>query len=263
MIDAIHQSMVGMWLRCGLQFQYRYLDGNVMPPSIKARTGSAVHKAAEINNQHKITAHEDLPLDVLQDAARDEYVRLLKDEGVFIPRDQLPEKARIINDNLNDAIGATGAYRSEVAPKVQPIFAEKSATVDIGLDLPIAGKLDTGTIEGVRDIKVQGITRNQAWADAEIQPDFYWHLYKEITGAYPQSFTYDALVTLKSGVKYNPLVTRRSTSLTRIRQYCAILLRDIQTGHFRPADPESWACSPTWCGWWQTCPHGARSRIIL
>ena len=263
MIDAIHQSMVGMWLRCGLQFERRYLLGEIMPPSIAARRGSAVHKAAELNNLQKVSSHEDLPLDVLQDAARDEYVRLLKDEGVFIPKEDLPSKAAILNDNLNQAVRTTEAYRKDVAPKIQPILVEKSATIDIGLDLPISGRLDLGTIDGIRDIKVQGQTKNQAWADAEIQPDFYWHLYKEITGAYPQSFTYDALVPLKEVVKYNPLVTRRQSNLTRIRQYCAALLRDLQTGSFRPADPESWICSPKWCGWWNTCAYGARSRISL
>ena len=69
MIESIHQSMLGMWLRCGVQFERRYIREEVIPPGIAARRGTAVHKAAEINHKQKLSTGKDLPISDLKDAA--------------------------------------------------------------------------------------------------------------------------------------------------------------------------------------------------
>jgi hypothetical protein len=46
-MDAITQSMLGMFLRCPHQFERRCLLGEIIPPGIAARRGSATHKAAQ------------------------------------------------------------------------------------------------------------------------------------------------------------------------------------------------------------------------
>ena len=69
-MEAITQSMLGMFLRCSHQFERRYLRGEIIPPGIAARRGSATHKAAQINLEQKLHSQADLPEDDLQDAAR-------------------------------------------------------------------------------------------------------------------------------------------------------------------------------------------------
>ena len=76
-METITQSMLGMFLRCPHQFERRYLRGEIIPPGIAARRGSATHKAAQINHEQKLHSQEDLPVGDLQDAARDHYVRLI------------------------------------------------------------------------------------------------------------------------------------------------------------------------------------------
>jgi len=89
-MEAITQSMLGMFLRCPHQFERRYLRGEIIPPGIAARRGSATH--------------EDLPVGDLRDAARDHYVRLVKEEGVFISKDQLPEKEKLLTGTTRTAL---------------------------------------------------------------------------------------------------------------------------------------------------------------
>ena len=107
MIRSIHQSMINTWLRCGVQFERRYLLGDIIPPGVAARRGSAGHKGADLNARNMIE-HDGqiMPLDSLQDAVRDEFVRLVKEERVFIPQAQLSAKNAILNDNLNQAVTA-------------------------------------------------------------------------------------------------------------------------------------------------------------
>jgi hypothetical protein len=95
-MKAITQSMLGMFLRCPHQFERRYLRGEIIPPGIAARRGSATHKAAQLNHEQKLHTKEDLPVSDLQDAARDHYVKQIKEEGVFIPKDQVAEKERLL-----------------------------------------------------------------------------------------------------------------------------------------------------------------------
>ena len=103
-MEAITQSMLGMFLRCPHQFERRYLRGEIIPPGIAARRGSATHKAAQINHEQKLHTHEDLPVGDLRNAARDHYVRLVKEEGVFISKDQLPEKEKLLTGTTRTAL---------------------------------------------------------------------------------------------------------------------------------------------------------------
>ena len=108
MIDAIHQSMVGMWLRCGEQFRRRYIENEILPPGIPARRGSAFHKSADTNHKQKISTGEDLPLGDLKDCASDEYKRLIRDEGVFIRPEKLPEKNALLNEVIIKVLARLG-----------------------------------------------------------------------------------------------------------------------------------------------------------
>ena len=145
MIDSIHQSTLGMWLRCGEQFSRRYLEGEIIPPGVAARRGSAFHKAAEINHRQKIVTREDLPAEDLKDAARDEFVRLVKEEGVYLTKEERPAKARLLNEGLNQAVSACEVYRKDVAPKIVPKEVERRYQDDIGVGLPLVGTVDCVT----------------------------------------------------------------------------------------------------------------------
>lgn len=260
MIKSIHQSMINTWLRCGVQFERRYLLGEIIPPGVAARRGSAAHKGADLNAKNMIE-HEGsiLPLDMLKDAARDEFVRLVKEEGVFIPPDQLSEKNAILNDHLNQAVTAMEKYHSDVAPIIKPVASELIIEADVGFPLPIGGIIDLAEERKIRDLKIRGKASNKDAAATDIQPSFYYELYRAHFGFYPDEFIYDEIIPLKTKTNYNPIpTTRDSASLERWRLYILAFLKDLNAGIFRPADPGHFLCTPTWCGYYQTCPYKSR-----
>jgi hypothetical protein len=103
MFDSIHQSTLNMAFRCGEQFRRRYLLGEIIPPSIAATRGTALHKANEVNLRQKVATQVDLPVADLKDAARDSYVYNLRN-GVFLSDEEIPQKNQLINEGLNQAL---------------------------------------------------------------------------------------------------------------------------------------------------------------
>lgn len=262
MITEIHQSMVNTWLRCGIQFERRYMNGEIIPPGVAARRGSAAHKGAEVNHINMISTGKILPLDALQDATRDEFVRLVKEEGVFIPADQKSEANAILNDNMNQALSAIEKYHEMIAPTIKPIAAELKISADVGLPLPISGVIDCVEEKRIRDLKIRNKATNQGNADSELQPSFYYELYKAHFGKYPEVFIYDEIVPLKTKTNYNPISTRRNQATQeRWRHYLKAFLRDLEAGIWRPADPAHFLCTPTWCGYYSSCAFGGLHRV--
>lgn len=248
--------MVGMWLRCPESFRRRYIENETMPPGITARRGSATHKAAQINNKQKIKSGLDLPLADLKDAARDEYVSLLTNEGVYIPRDQLSEKKKILNEGLNEALQATAIYHAQIAPKIQPISSEATFEADIpGIPLPVRGTLDCEDGAGfIHDLKVAK-RKSQEWADREIQPSFYYMLYRAAHGQWPQGFKFQFVIPNKEMLHEELVTTRDIQKLKVLFRIIDAFLKDLKSGNFKPADPSSWICSPDFCGYANSCQY--------
>jgi len=254
--------MVGMFLRCGLQFKFRYLEDLKIPPGVAARRGSSFHKATEVNHKQKMETKADLPLGDLKDAGRDEFVRLVKEEGVFIPTDKLADKNTLLNEALNDSLSAIELYHADIAPGIEPTAVEKNLIANIGCALPIGGKLDLIEPIRIRDFKC-GKTKNQTWADRAIQPTFYHALYKEEYGAYPEEFRYDIISPLKTKTNHIPLVTNRDdTDITTMKLTVNEFIKALKSGDYHRADPDHWICSSDYCGYFYICPNGELKRVV-
>lgn len=146
-MQAITQSMLSMFLKCFHQFVRRYLRGEIIPLGIVARRGSAPRKAAQLNHEQKLHAPEYLPLGDLQDAARGHYLQQIKEEGAFIPKDQVSEKERLLAGGMAAAVQLTRLYRQPLAPAIQPLLVEKKFILDTGLTLPLQGTIVVLTAE--------------------------------------------------------------------------------------------------------------------
>lgn len=259
MLTSIHQSHLGMFLRCAAQFERRYILGEIIPPGIAARRGSAAHKAAQINHEQKLHSHEDLPVDTLQDAARDHYVKLIKEEGVFISKDDLPEKEKLLGAGLDASVRLTRLYRETLAPQIQPVLVEEKLEVDVGLDLPLVGIIDLTTEDGsLEDIKTADKSKNQSMADTSLQLSMYAGLVAHHTGKWPRKTNLRVLVN-STTPKLQTLETERGPEdwnllIGRIQ----LMLTQIKTGLFPPCAPDSWCCSSRWCGFWWTCKWGGK-----
>lgn len=252
MIDAIHQSNLNMILRCAEQFRRRYMIGEIIPPNIAAGRGTGLHKANEVNLKQKVVTGADLSVSDLKDAARDGYVHAFS-HGVYIPKSQLSEKSKLLNQGLNDTLILTKLYQEEVAPEIEPLEVEREFFLDVGLSLPLAGKIDIERKGKVDDLKTSGKKWAEGQIHREIQPVFYSYVHEKETGIRPE-FIYHILRVLKAGPERQvqrmvPTESSYSGLFAKLNSMIAM----IEKGVFPYANPTSWWCHPSWCGYFDTC----------
>jgi len=264
MIESIHQSTLNMALRCGEQFRRRYVEGEILPPGIAAGRGTGIHKANEINLKQKLITEQDMPLSDLQDAARDGFIYSFRD-GVFIPSEYLPEKNRLLNEGLNDCIRCAKVYHEQVAPNIKPIAIEEEFKIDVGLSLPLAGRIDYEEKPRVGDLKTTTRTWPKDRIKEEIQVPFYSFVYEKNNGIRPE-FRYDVLIARRNkdgnptSEDYQPLTHVCSDKDYRgLFAKLSLFIEMLKTGLFPPTNPTNWVCSPKWCGYWETCPYVGNS----
>lgn len=254
MLETVHQSHIGMFLRCPAQFERRYVNGEIIPPGISARRGSSVHKAAEINHVQKVKSHEDLPVDVLQDAARDEYVRLVKDQGVFIPKDQVSEKDKLLAEGLDASTRLAKLYRESLAPTIQPILAEEYLEVDVGLDVPLAGTIDVLTEDHfLEDIKTSNKSKSIDDANNSLQLTFYAGLCANKIGKWPDKTNLRILIDNKVPKLQTLTSERNPQHWIKLIGRIKLMLLQVNAGLFPPCDPSVWWCSELYCGYYNSC----------
>jgi hypothetical protein len=260
-MEAITQSMLGMFLRCSHQFERRYLRGEIIPPGIAARRGSATHKAAQLNHEQKLHSQADLPLEDLQDAARDHYVSLIKDDGVFIPKEQLPDKDRLLAAGLDAAVRLTTLYREALAPAIQPLLVEERLSCEVGLALPLQGTIDVLTTDQwLPDLKTADKSKGPKDADYSLQLTFYAGLVAHQTGTWPHRISLEVLVNTKAPKLQSLPTTRGPEDWTNLLHRVHLMVAQIEAGLFPPCDPSAWICSPTWCGYFWTCTYAITRR---
>jgi len=260
-MEAITQSMLGMFLRCAHQFERRYLRGEIIPPGIAARRGSATHKAAQVNHEQKLHTKEDLPVGDLQDAARDHYIKQVKEEGVFIAKDHLSEKDQLLAQGLDAAVRLTKLYRDSLAPTIQPTLVEEKLIFDAGLDLPLQGTIDVFTQNHwLPDLKTADKSKGAGEADNSLQLTFYAGLVAQHTGDWPQRISLEILVNTKEPKLQSLPTTRGPADWANLMLRVQLMLAQIRAGLFPPCDPNAWICSPQWCGYFWTCQYAIKRR---
>ena len=261
MITSISKSSLGMFLRCPAQVERRYIKGEVIPPGIAARRGSATHKAARINHEQKIVSRIDLSVSDLQDAARDEYVYLVKERGVFIPKNQVGEKTKLLAEGLDASTRLAKLYREDLAPQIQPVMVEEKLEIDAGLLLPITGIIDVFTEDDwLPDLKTADKSKPKGEAETSLELTFYAGLVAHKTHKWPQKVSLEVLVNNKEPKLQSLESTRGPADWANLMLRVQLMIAQIQTGLFPPCDPGSWVCSPTWCGYFWTCRYSLKRR---
>ena len=260
-IEFISQSMYGQFQRCPHQFERRWVYGEIIPPGVAARRGSATHHAAELNHVQKVESCIDLSIEELQDAARDEYIRLVQERGVFIPRDKISEKNQLLADGLDAATRLTALYHQDLAPKIQPIFAEKRITMDVGFKVPLAGTIDVLTVNNwMPDLKTADKSKGKDEAEKSIQLTFYAALVNHDTGRWPSKLSLEILVNNKIPTLQSLETSRGPQDFEALLLRLELFLAQLEAGIFPPCDPSGWICSEQWCGYYRTCKYVGRRK---
>lgn len=255
MITSITQSLLNQFAKCPHQVYLSRVKGILIPPGIAARKGSSVHKGAEYLHHVKAESGQNAPMDEATDAARDEYQRLVIEEGVFLTPEEKADKNQLLNTALNEAVSSVRTYRKHIIPAMRSVaLVEERLYADVGADIPVSGKPDVVADGIINDIKTTGKRWNAGLEHTQMQPTIYRMLLKS-NGYDPLPARYVILTALKTkpkdGTIYDPeesvCCDCRNTERTDEQELKLVarikaVYQQIKAGNFPPGPSDQWWC---------------------
>ena len=240
------------------------MKGEKIPPGVAAAIGSATHKSIEVNLAAKIQGGELLPVEWLQEVARDELEGIWKG-GIKLDKDELAKGMKALKgEAIDTAVALSGLHRTNLAPSLEPTHVERKFVIKLdGYPLDLAGTIDIqeGT-KRIRDTKTAAKSPPQSDADTSLQLTMYGLAAKVIDGQAPEEFALDALVKTKEPKVVSLKATRTDSDYEMLLRRVERATTIIESGAFTPARPTDWWCSEKWCGYWSTCPFASRPVTV-
>jgi len=256
MIDHLSPSQIGMFLRCGKQYEYRYLKGLVIPPSGAMVLGSAYHEGVADRYkyvlEHKEQPDPQLALDTFDTSfERIKNNRSIKEEEDFFEFDEVQweEEAGVLKDT---GILLLKDYEQKIAPTTIPLTVETKEFLVIspteGESIPIHMVTDLTTSVNTIDHKV----KSRKFSENELAQNLQATIYPMVTGK-PLVF-HVAKKTKTPIVEIQPAPRAKTDEIWFLRQADQVW-RAIHAGIF-VSNNQGWWCSPDWCGYWSLCQGG-------
>jgi CRISPR/Cas system-associated exonuclease Cas4 (RecB family) len=247
-------SQVNSYLRCPRTYYFRYIKNVIRPPGARQTEGSAVHKTLELAHKTKKETKKAVELDTMLDA----YHQAWQDLKVDIEFDDQDDKE---DDIVKRDVKFITKYHKEFIPNIDPQQIELKFFIPLtSLRIPILGYIDLidggeeDKIPTVVDHKVVEKSKTQHDADTALQLTLYAHA----TGLSKARF--DMFVKTKEP----KIVTLRTTRTTNHVRWAETVFEEvaqaISKGIFPPCAPDSYTCTPRWCGYYDMC-HALKKGI--
>lgn len=252
-------SQINMYLRCSMQYYYRYIQGLKVQPKSALTLGSAIDTGLNHNYLQKIETHQDLKANEVEDVFSTEFESRKVD--TLWQKDEDPAE---IKDN---GVKMIGAYHKQIAPTVQPIAVQKEIRIEFeNFDYDALMYLDliddTKTIIDTKTTSKRYKSEDTIPDDHRRQLAFYGFGYRT-QNQEPESGL--RLDYLHKGTGCEPFQIPLTYSDEDLR-YCHSLLgyvaNAVQQKVFIP-NRSSFLCSQKWCGYWELCAKDIGGRIKL
>ena len=267
---ALHQSVLAGLSKCSMQVYFRYVEGRKVPPGIALLVGTATHAAADMALVNKAKKEDPLPVEALQEKARDTLLAQVKGEGVVLDA----EDGESVEGGVDEAVGLVRCYHREVLPvrtPASPAHVERRLRAVLeGFPFDLEGTIDLQEADGsLRDLKTSAREPAEDAAIGNVQLDAYALLSSVADGKMPTRLGLDTVVKAqkKRGPRFVPRHAPPPASFEHVVLRLEAAAKVFETGSFYPVDPKGpsgWACSAKWCGYWQdVCPFGRRSRTTF
>jgi hypothetical protein len=269
-VGSLSISAVKMFMRCGEQYRLKKELGP-MPPGIALIRGRGVDAAANLNMFQKAKTRTDLPVDELEAAAADEVETSFHGPLALTPQERLDGIAIIKGKVKDGTVSIVRTYAADLAPKIQPGLLESGEPAvqaritanlpQVGLDL--VGVLDLeDEAEVVRDLKTSGKSPVKDAAEKSAQLTMYSLLRRALrTAATHSRLALDTVVLTESGKCYaapTQETDRGPEEQFAMVERLATVKGAIEKEIFIPTDPENWACSDRFCGYYHVCRYVQR-----
>lgn len=243
-----HQSELQTFLKCGKQWEFRYVQKIKTPPKAALTIGSSVDAGVTRNLIQKVKSKTDMALsDVLDVYSADFDIR--KTETEFDGDD--PGQVKDIGASL------LTVHHNEIAPLIQPKTVQEKFTIELDSGFNIGGTIDLTEEDGtVADTKTSKTKYAEDSIHRALQPAIYDFAAYTLTGVKPKAFRYDVLI--KPTKTIGPRIQRVVGQVTEddhIWFFDAVtnMHKAIQAGIALPAPEGAWWCSKDWCGYWDRC----------
>jgi hypothetical protein len=254
---VLSPSQFGMYKRCARQYEYAYVKGLRRPPGIAMLKGTAIHKGAEVVHKHTIATGQRMTMEAAVQEVADEF-----EEGLEKVEKDPEVNVGAVKDRT---LANFRIYYVQAVPLIRPVAAEKTFAAKIGT-VPMRGVIDLidrvpgevvlgvddpdnpPLVEVVSDLK----TTTKKWSDQMVDYSVQMTIYALVENT--PRIRIDLLVDQKSGTKYVPIRALRST---REKQ---VIVEDVEEmanlvkkGIFPRCLPDSYVCTPRFCGYYAEC----------
>ena len=273
-------SQLKTFLRCPKQYEFRYVQGLRVPPSLLLNSGKAIHEAFEVNSKHKMSKKVDMDLDDMTAYAAQQHDKFMEE----VPDDKATKQEKGKDKDASLSIVAT--YRRTQAPLITPIAVEYGFSIEVPEELddglgalkPVIGFVDSyaqvpdtrqGPTAGqpiiaLEDYKKVRQRKSQLEADIDPQLTLYDYVYNlhtegELTDVIGyRQLGFNGPRSQQPGPYSEPLYrspellepNHRRRRWTRVLNQMRNAQRQIEAGRFIPVDDPR-TCS--WCDYQAIC----------
>lgn len=248
-IPRYHQSAVGCYLKCGKQYEFRYIQGLKVRPRAALTVGRAVDEAVSFNLENKIGTGIDAPLEQVEAICSDVF------DELSLETDWKEDSP---GEQKDMSLSMTRAHHEILAPTIDPETVQEEFHIELdGKEYSIGGTFDLTTKDGVLvDTKTSRLKYEPESIQTNTQPVLYDFAYEALRQKKAKSFRYDVLIkptkTLGTRVQQvEGVVTEKAREF--LFETLDQVHKGIKAGVAMPAAESSWFCSKNWCGYWDMC----------
>lgn len=258
----LHHTHVSMILYCGVQYEFRYVNGLIIPAPMHLRVGTTVHLAVQADLTHKLEHGELMPDAALKEYAFDQFVAAWDAEEIVLSTEErYIGVGRMKGKYTDQAVQLAMLHHRKIAPTIDVCRVddiEREIVLDIeGMPFTFGMKLDQVESTGrIRDTKTSKAAWSQGDADASTQLSLYSlgvHIQDGVE--YPIPCAIDNLIKLKTPRDNTVFTERTEADVNRALNRVAIVAKQLETGIFLPAHSDWWGCSASWCGYAHKCKY--------
>jgi hypothetical protein len=240
-------SSISMFMRCQIQFMFRYIMNIKIPPGIALIVGKSVHKGVEEDLSNLINTEKHLPKNEVIEISTEHYNKELSET-------ELDETQKEKDDMKDTTAKQTEHWYDNLSHTYNPIDVEKKIEFYIPeVNIPIIGYIDQVEEDKIRDLKTTtGRMKTQKDAQYSIAGTIY-SLSQYLETKIIKDFQIDCIKTKSFGYFQSSRTIQDFNKLIKLVQRIHKLIQ--QKIFIPPAEDSlnSWICQPKFCGYWHQC----------
>lgn len=254
----ISPTQLGMYNRCGQQYNFRYIQGLKVPPGMALLKGSAVHSGAEFNFSQKIESGEDAPLNDMRDAAITAF-NLRKADGYELSAEETSiGHDKVLGATTDSTIKLIDIFATFIAPRIQPVLVEEKMRVVLpNSEFDLLSIVDVVTSDGwIIDLKTGKRKKPVTEVDRSDQLSWLAMAYQRLYEKRAKGVALEVMVDTGKTCSHQRLEsTRDEADYQVLLNKINTMAKAVKAGIFSPAEPGAWCCDPRYCGYAADCPY--------